>query len=159
MEVRVPWVFSQLCLTLCHPMDCSPLGSSVHGSLQARLLEWVAISSSRGSSRPRDWNCVSYVSCISRQILYHWATWEARALYQREIYCNVVKPSSQTNIHVTPEIHMYALHIYVCAYVHLQTLCAYITCVYITCIYVFTYIHRLVKGHGKADNYSLKRWI
>ena len=52
---------------------------------------------------------------------------------------------------------MYALHIYVCAYVHLQTLCAYITCVYITCMYVFTYIHRLVKGHRKADNYSLKR--
>ena len=41
-------------LTLCDPMDCSPLGSSVHGILQARTLEWVAISSSRGSSQPRD---------------------------------------------------------------------------------------------------------
>ena len=45
---------AQSCLTLCDPMDCSPLGSSVLGILQARILEWVAISSSRGSSGPRD---------------------------------------------------------------------------------------------------------
>ena len=45
----------QLCLTLCDLMDCSPPGSSVHGILQARLLEWVALPSSRGSSQPRDW--------------------------------------------------------------------------------------------------------
>ena len=44
----------KLCLTLCDPMDCSPPGSSVHGIFQARILEWVAISSSRGSSQPRD---------------------------------------------------------------------------------------------------------
>ena len=43
----------QSCLTLCNAMDCSPPGSSVHGILQARILEWVAISFSRGSSRPR----------------------------------------------------------------------------------------------------------
>ena len=48
----------------CDPMDCSPLGSSVNGILQARILEWVAIPFSRGSSWPRDWTCVSYVSCI-----------------------------------------------------------------------------------------------
>ena len=45
---------AQLCLTLCDPMDCSPPGSSTHGILQVRVLEWVAISSSRGSSQPRD---------------------------------------------------------------------------------------------------------
>ena len=45
---------AQLCLTLCDPMDCSLSGSSVHGILQARILEWVAISLSRGASRPRD---------------------------------------------------------------------------------------------------------
>ena len=44
----------QSSLTLCDPMDCSPLGSSVHGILQARILEWVIISSSRRSSWPRD---------------------------------------------------------------------------------------------------------
>ena len=43
-----------VCLTLCDPTDCSLPGSSVHGTLQARILEWVAISFSRGSSRPRD---------------------------------------------------------------------------------------------------------
>ena len=45
---------TQLCLTLCDPMDCSLPGSFVHGILQARILEWVAISFSRGSSQPRD---------------------------------------------------------------------------------------------------------
>ena len=46
---------AQSCLILCDLMDCSLLGSSVHGILQARILEWVAISFSRGSSHPRDW--------------------------------------------------------------------------------------------------------
>ena len=44
---------TQSCPTLCNPMDCSPLGSSIHGILQARILEWVAISFSRESSQPR----------------------------------------------------------------------------------------------------------
>ena len=61
----------QSCLTLCDPMDGSPPGSSVHGVLRARILEWVAIPFSRGSSRPRDWTRVSYVSCIGRWVLYH----------------------------------------------------------------------------------------
>ena len=50
------------CLALCDCMDCSPPGSSVHGILQARILEWVAISFSRGSSRSRDW---TWVSCLA----------------------------------------------------------------------------------------------
>ena len=50
------------CPTLCDPMDWSPPGSSVHGISQARILKWVAISSSRGSSRPRDRTCVSCTS-------------------------------------------------------------------------------------------------
>ena len=53
---------AQLCPTLCDPMDCSPPGSSVHGILQARILEWVAIPFSRGSSQPKD---RTQVSCIS----------------------------------------------------------------------------------------------
>ena len=52
-------------------MDCSPASSSVHGILQARILEWVAIPFSRGSSQPRDQTRVSYVSYIGRRILYH----------------------------------------------------------------------------------------
>ena len=50
---------SQSCPTLCNPMDCSPAGSSVHGILQARKLEWVAIPFSRGSSQPRGQTWVS----------------------------------------------------------------------------------------------------
>ena len=61
-------------------MDCSPPGSSVHGVVQARTLEWVAISSSRGSSRPRDRTCVFCASFTGKQILYHWATGEAHSL-------------------------------------------------------------------------------
>ena len=62
-------------LTLWDPMDCSPPGSSVQGTSQARILEWVAFSSSRGSFLPRD---QTWVSCIGREILYHWATRKAR---------------------------------------------------------------------------------
>ena len=61
----------QLCLTLCDLRDSSPPGSSVHEILQARILEWVVMPFSRGSSQPRDWTCVSYVSCIGGWVLYH----------------------------------------------------------------------------------------
>ena len=54
--------FTQSCLTLCDPVDCSPPDSSVHGILQARILEWVAISFSRGSSQPRDQTWVSRIA-------------------------------------------------------------------------------------------------
>ena len=67
--VVVP-VFQSLSLIQpCDSMDCSLPGSSVHKFLQARILEWVAMPSSRGSSRPGDQTCVSYISCISRQEL------------------------------------------------------------------------------------------
>ena len=65
---------AQPCPTLCDPLDCSLSGFSVHGISQARLLEWVAIPFSRGSSRPRDGTRVSWVTFIGRRILYHWAT-------------------------------------------------------------------------------------
>ena len=58
---------AQSCPTLGDPMDCSPPGSSVHGFLQARILEGAAMPSFRGSSQPRD---RTWVSCIGRQILY-----------------------------------------------------------------------------------------
>ena len=56
-------------VTLWNPMDCSPPGSFVHGILQARILEWVVIPFSRGSSRTRDWTHVSYASCTGRRVL------------------------------------------------------------------------------------------
>ena len=61
----------QSCPTLCNPMDCSPSGSSLHGILQARKLEWLAIPFSRGSSQPRDQTQASYISCTGRSVLSH----------------------------------------------------------------------------------------
>ena len=58
---HVPSHFICVCLILCNPMECSPPGSTVHGILRARILEWVAMPSSRGSSQPRGRTCVSYV--------------------------------------------------------------------------------------------------
>ena len=52
-------------------MDCGLPGSSVYVIFQARILEWAAMHSSRGSSQLRDGTWVSYVSCIDRQVLYH----------------------------------------------------------------------------------------
>ena len=54
--------------TLCDPVGCSPPGSSVNGILQARILEWVAVSFSRGSSQPKDQTCISRTG---KRILYH----------------------------------------------------------------------------------------
>ena len=53
---------AQSCTTLCDPLDCNLSGSSVHGIFQARVLEWVAISFSRGSSQPRDQTQVSHIA-------------------------------------------------------------------------------------------------
>ena len=61
----------QLCSTLCKLMGCSLPGSSVHGILWARMLEWVAVPSSKRSSQPRNQTYVSYISCIGRWVLYH----------------------------------------------------------------------------------------
>ena len=68
---------TQPCLTLCDLMNYGPPCSSVHGTFQARILEWVAISPSRASSLPRDQTHVSCGSCVGRRIPYHWATWKA----------------------------------------------------------------------------------
>ena len=69
----------QSCLTLCDPMDCSPTGTSVHGILEARILEWMAIPFSRWSSWLREWTSVS---CIAGGFFTIWATREAQS--QRE---------------------------------------------------------------------------
>ena len=65
---------AQSCPTLCDPMDCSLPGFSIHGIFQARILEWVAISFSRGSSWPRN---QTWVSCIAGKCFILWATREA----------------------------------------------------------------------------------
>ena len=68
---------TQSCLTLCKPMDCDPPGSSVHGILQTRILQWVAMLSSRGSSQSRDQSQVSCISCIAGGLFTTGTTGEA----------------------------------------------------------------------------------
>ena len=75
---------AQLYLTLCDPMDCSPLGSSVHEILQARIVEWVAIPFSRGSSWPKD---RIPVSCIAGRFFTTWATRETRDNLKNAEWC------------------------------------------------------------------------
>ena len=71
----------QLYPTLCDPMDCSPPGSSVREILQARILEWVAMPSSRGSFWPRDWtrvSCLIMSLALASRFFTTTATWEAQ---------------------------------------------------------------------------------
>ena len=72
------WLLSCVWLFVTPWTVCSPPGSSVHRVSQARILEWVAISFSRGSSLPKDQTCIS---CIGRWILYHWGTRKACIIY------------------------------------------------------------------------------
>ena len=81
---------AQSCSTLCDPMDCSPPGSSIHGILQARILEWIAISFSWGSSQPRDLTQVSRVAGI---FLALWATRGVSGLQQSP---GLLQPSQKT---------------------------------------------------------------
>ena len=83
------------CPTFCNPMDCGLPGSSVHGILQVRTLEWVAIPFSRRSSRPRD---QTQGFCIGRRILYHWATWEAHSHFTR------VETEAWKHMHIQPVV-------------------------------------------------------
>ena len=76
-------------------MDCSPPNSSVHGILQARILEWVATASSRGSSWLGNWTCISRASCIAVGFLTRWAIREA-PIYSipcSEVHFGIPKPS------------------------------------------------------------------
>ena len=83
IQCQCPHLRICMCVLSCfvsnslRPMDCSPPGSSVHGILQARTLEWAAISSSRGSSQPSDQTRIFGISCIADRYFTHWATWES----------------------------------------------------------------------------------
>ena len=79
VECGIESEVAELYPTLCKPVDCSPPGSSVHGILQARILQWVAISFSRGSSRPRD---RTWVSRIAGRCFNLWTTREAQCFFE-----------------------------------------------------------------------------
>ena len=86
------WVseVAQSCPTLCDPMDCSLPGSSVHGILQRRILERVAISFPRRSSRPRDW---TQVSCTAGRFFTNWAMREAQLFFWLyHMACRILVP-------------------------------------------------------------------
>ena len=85
-SVYVVVLVTKSCSTLCDPMDCSRPGSSVHGILQVRILEWVAISFPRGSSWPRN---RTQVFCTAGRFLTDWATREA--LVNGVVFCIVIE--------------------------------------------------------------------
>ena len=91
---KAKWSWSEVaqsCPTLCDPMDCSLSGSSVHGIFQARVLEWIAISFSRGSFQPRGW---TQISCIAGRRFTIWAT--------REWHNAASLPPKKSSFHLSP---------------------------------------------------------
>ena len=81
---------AQSCLPLFNPVDCSPQGSAVREILQARKLEWAAISASKGSSPSRYWTLFCG-SCLGRWVLYHFATWGALMSVWTSFHLNLCK--------------------------------------------------------------------
>ena len=96
------YICVHVCVCVCVYGLYSPPSSSVHGILQTRILEWVAMLSSRGSSWPKDWTHISYVSCTGRRVLYHW--FHLGSLY---IYvCIYIHTYIYTHIHIYIYIYM-----------------------------------------------------
>ena len=82
-------------------MDCTLPSSSVHGILRARILEWVAISFSRGSSQPRDQTCISWFSCIGRQVLYHYKASSVQLLSRVRLFATPWTAACQASLSIT----------------------------------------------------------
>ena len=89
----------QSCLTLCKPMDCSPPGSSIHGVFPARILKRAAISSSRGSSQPREGNCISHC----RQILSAEPSGKHKLL--RKVWARQFHPPFSSSVFLLLHLH------------------------------------------------------
>ena len=99
---------AQPCPTLCNPMDSSRPGSSVHGIFHAIVLEWTAISSSRGASWPSN---QTHFTCIGRLIVCHWATLPRDTYY--ECYLHVASSSSLSGTNrqiIYSSIHSFTFH-------------------------------------------------
>ena len=88
-------LITQSCTTLCNPLGCITLGSSVHRILQARMLEWVDIPFSRGSSPPWGW---IQVSCIASKFFTIWAIWKAYSNVKQPVNTNARLGSSSLGI-------------------------------------------------------------
>ena len=98
---------AQSCPTLCDPIDCSPLGFYVHGIVQARILDWVAISFSRESSQHRDKTCISLH-------LLHWQAGSLPLMPPGKPSAHSVVKTKSSMIHkVLPDTHMAHTHTYI----------------------------------------------
>ena len=162
---------AQSCLTLCDPIDCSPPGSSVHGILQARTLEWGAMPSSRGSSQPRDQTQVTHTA---GGFFTDWAMreaqevdWEILSLLQtifptqesnrgllhyRQILYQLSYQGSWQMILVRTYKLSLSLSIYIYIYIHKYTY-TFHTYIHIymcvcVCIYIYETCCFLVAPHG-----------
>ena len=103
---------AQLCSTLCDPMDCCPSGSSVRGILQARILASLAVLCSRGSSQPRDWTHISWISGIAGGFFTTSPSWEApgRLVRLQQVECSrtfEVMLKRQHTSHLTSSLRMF----------------------------------------------------
>ena len=88
-KIELPHIQSlhvSACPTLCDPMDCSLRGSFAHEILQARILEWVAMPFSMGSSQTRDWTSFSCISCNAGRFFTHWATLGAYSFHTTQLF-------------------------------------------------------------------------
>ena len=161
---------AQSCLTLQEPVDCSLPGSYGCGISQARILEWVVMSSSRGSAQPRDWTCISWVFSIGRRIPYHCITWQVPR-YQQELpshyvdWCVTSVSTSYNSPHLFPPSHTASLLSF---HKHGRSLLrAYVLVllprvpppdIYLACsLTSFKYLlkcHFLSEGNGKPLQYS-----
>ena len=114
----------------CNTMDSSPPGSSVHEILQARIVEWVVISFSRVSSRPRT---QTWVSCIAGRFFANWATRECPCLNSRIYFLIVfIYRMSYIYIHIC---------IYICI-LYVSNIC----CIYTQYIHVYIYVHHIISS-------------
>ena len=96
--VKVKMLVAQSCLSLCDPMNCSLSGSSVYAILQAKILEWIAIPFSRGSSLPKD---QTLISCIADRFFTIWATREAPIGWNRCIFLQLISQVLSDRMTVT----------------------------------------------------------
>ena len=90
--------------TLCNPMDCSPPGSIVHGLTQARILQWISMPSSRGSSQTRDQTSISSVSCFVKQVLFFLREGNGNPLQHSCLEDPMDKGAWQAKVHGTARV-------------------------------------------------------
>ena len=125
---------AQSCPTLCDPMDCSLPGSSVHGIFQTRVLQWVAISFSRGSSQPRD---QTRLSCIAGRGFYHLSRQGSlKETVEERNCCYICKLGSPTGL-VIPEPTILRLSLFINERAHMRKKKIFLECCHFLELFLF----------------------